>query len=357
MTSSAWQTNRIANFSGEPYNQGGSCLPNESDKIKYAINPAVWVYFFSVPAEGFSAEGAEFMKLFITGGSGFVGKALTGALIREGHEVTILTRKARKGDGDVSWVEGDPVERGEWQSALKEQDAVINLAGASIFTRWTRAAKRIIRESRILTTRNLVGALEGTRVKHFFSTSGIGYYGSHGDEPLTEESPPGNDFLAEVSRDWEKEAAEARKSGCRVVLTRFGIVLGEGGGALGQMVPLFRKYMGGPLGSGRQWFSWIHLEDLTRAFLFLLEHSEISGPVNFTAPNPVRNRELAKAIGETLGKPSFLPAPGFMLKMVLGEFGSVLLEGQKVIPQRLLKSGFQFHHPEIGEALRDILRD
>ena len=141
-----------------------------------------------------------------------------------------------------------------------------------------------------------------------------------------------------------------------MVITRFGIVLGEKGGALGQMIPLFRKYLGGPLGSGNQWFSWIHIEDLTAAFLFLLEHPEFSGPVNFTAPNPVRNRELAKTIGKAMGRPSFLPVPGFMLKLALGEFGSILLEGQRVIPQKLLKSGFQFRYPKIEQAMEQIIR-
>jgi uncharacterized protein (TIGR01777 family) len=297
------------------------------------------------------------MKIFITGGTGFVGKSLAPALVRGGHEVTILTRSGKGEPGGVSLVEGDPTQRGGWQSAVKEHDAIINLAGASIFTRWTDAAKKTIRESRLLTTRNLVEALEGARVKHFFSTSAVGYYGFHGDEVLTEESPPGNDFLAQLGRDWEKEAREAEKKGCRVVITRFGIILGEKGGALGQMIPLFRKYLGGPLGSGHQWFSWIHIEDLTSAFLFLLEHLEFSGPVNFTAPNPVRNRELAKAIGKAMGRPSFLPAPGFMLKLFLGEFGSILLEGQRVIPQRLLKSGFQFRYPEIEQAMQQIIRE
>lgn len=296
------------------------------------------------------------MKIFLTGGTGFVGKSLAPALIRGGHEVTILTRSRKGGRPGVSLVEGDPTQEGGWQAAIKEHDAVINLAGASIFTRWTDESKKIIRESRLLTTRNLVGALEGARVRHFFSTSAVGYYGFHKDEVLTEESLPGDDFLAQLGQDWEKEARKAEKKGCRVVITRFGIVLGEKGGALGQMIPLFRKYLGGPLGSGNQWFSWIHIEDLTAAFLFLLEHPEFSGPVNFTAPNPVRNRELAKAIGKAMGRPSFLPAPGFMLKLVLGEFGSILLEGQRVIPQRLLKSGFQFRYPEIEQAIERIIR-
>jgi len=296
------------------------------------------------------------MKIFLTGGTGFVGKSLAPALIREGHEVTVLTRSGKGGPPGVSLVEGDPTQKGGWQAAIKEHDAVINLAGASIFTRWTDEAKKIIRESRLLTTRNLVGALEGARVRHFFSTSAVGYYGFHKDEALTEESLPGDDFLARLGRDWEKEAREAEKKGCRVVFTRFGIVLGEKGGALGQMIPLFRKYLGGPLGSGNQWFSWIHIEDLTGAFLFLLGHPEFSGPVNLTAPNPVRNRELAKTIGKAMGRPSFLPVPGFMLKLALGEFGSILLEGQRVIPQKLLKSGFQFRYPEIEQAIEQIIR-
>ncbi|HYB19839.1 MAG TPA: TIGR01777 family oxidoreductase, partial [Thermodesulfobacteriota bacterium] len=277
-------------------------------------------------------KGPRTMKVFITGGTGFVGKNLAPALLQGGHEVTILTRSGKGGIPGVSLVVGDPTQKGEWQAAVRDHETVINLAGASIFTRWNDKAKKMIRESRLLTTHNLVEALDGAMGKHFFSTSAVGYYGFHGDEVLTEESPPGGDFLAQLAQDWEKGAKEAEKKGCRVVLTRFGIILGEKGGALGQMIPLFQKYVGGPLGGGNQWFSWIHIEDLTRAFLFLLEHPEISGPLNFTAPNPVRNRKLAKAIGKAMGRPSFLPAPGFMLKLILGEFGSILLEGQKVIP-------------------------
>jgi uncharacterized protein (TIGR01777 family) len=296
------------------------------------------------------------MKIFMTGGTGFVGKTLAPSLVRLGHEVTILTRAAKGESPGLSWVEGDPAQRGGWQDAVKKHEAVINLAGASIFTRWTEESKKMIRDSRMLTTRHLVEAIEGGRVKTFLSTSAIGYYGFHGDEALSEEASPGRDFLALLAKDWEAEAKEAEKKGCRVVLTRFGIVLGEKGGALGQMIPLFNKYLGGPLGNGKQWFSWIHMEDLVRAYLFLLEHPEISGPVNFTAPNPVRNKELSQWLGRILGRPAFLPAPGFMLRLVLGEFGSILLEGQKVIPQKLLQAGFQFQYPEIAPALRQIVR-
>jgi len=299
------------------------------------------------------------MKFFLTGGTGFVGDALTQELVQRGHEVTLLTRSLRKVGSKppkVSLVEGDPTQKGEWQRSVGEHDIIINLAGASIFSRWTEDRKRNQRESRISTTRNLVDALEGKSIKSFFSTSAIGYYGFHGDEELTEASLPGNDFLAQLALDWEKEALRAHDLGVRVVLTRFGIVLGEEGGALGQMIPLFKKGIGGPLGNGRQWFSWIHLEDLIQAFLFLVDLPEISGPVNFTSPNPVRNKGLAAALGKVLNRPAFIPAPGFMLRLVLGEFGSILLKGQKVIPQKLLQSGFQFRYPTIEKALIEIVK-
>jgi uncharacterized protein len=299
------------------------------------------------------------MKIFLTGGTGFVGKGLTKELVRSGHEVTLLTRSLRKFGSKppaVSLIEGDPTQKGEWQKSVGGHDIVINLAGASIFTRWTKERKQNLRESRILTTRNIVDALAGGTTKTFFSTSAIGYYGFHEDEELNEASLPGGDFLAQLALDWEKEALGAQDLGIRVVLTRFGIALGEDGGALGQMIPMFKKYIGGPLGSGRQWFSWIHLEDLVQAFLFLVDHSEISGPVNFTAPNPVRNKELAAALGKILKRPAFMPAPGFLLRWVLGEFGSILLKGQKVLPQKLLQSGFRFRYPTIDKALRSIVK-
>jgi len=295
----------------------------------------------------------------MTGGTGFIGKNLTQALVRGGHTVTILSRSG-KGKGKmpegVSVVKGDPIRKGLWQAEVEKHEIVINLAGASIFTRWNEATKTILRESRILTTRNLIEAIAGGGEKTFFSASAVGYYGFHKDEFLLEESPPGNDFLAQLAWEWEEEARKITKKGCRLVITRFGIVLGDQGGALRQMIPLFRKYLGGPLGSGRQWVSWIHIEDLTRAFLFLMEAPEISGAVNFTAPNPVRNRTLAKALGKAMGRPWFIPAPGFLLKLIKGEFGSVLLKGQRVIPVKLLKGGFKFNYSEIDQALDQIIR-
>ncbi len=299
------------------------------------------------------------MKIFITGGTGFIGKRLVERFSEERHQTTLLTRRGnlkRDLPRGVTILRGDPMQEGDWQNEVANQDVVINLAGASIFARWTEESKKEIRDSRILTTRHLVAAMKKNRPHTLVSASGVGYYGgSSGDEIFTEDSTLGSGFLAQLSRDWEEEAGRAGENGARVVCTRFGVVLGENGGALGQMIPLFKKFLGGPLGRGNQWFSWIHREDLVAAFLFLLDHPEISGPVNFTSPNPVRNRELAEALGEVLGRPSFLAVPGFMLKLILGEFGSMLLEGQRVIPQKLLRNAFPFQYPDIRSALAQIV--
>jgi len=300
------------------------------------------------------------MKVFMTGGTGFVGTYLTKKFIDQGNAVTILTQAPTGRELKIpglSYLTGDPNVRGKWQDAVKDHEIIVNLAGASIFSRWTDEQKKILRESRINTTRHLVEALraDASRVL-FFSTSAVGYYGFHEDEELTESSPAGGDFLAGLAADWEAEALRAKEKGARVVITRFGIVLGQNGGALGQMIPLFKFFLGGPLGSGRQWFSWIHMQDLADAFLFLVQHPEISGAVNVCSPQPVRNKELGSAIGRVLRRPSFLPAPGFMIELLLGEFGSVLLKGQRVIPRRLLDAGFRFSYPEIEHALRSIIQ-
>ena len=300
------------------------------------------------------------MKILITGGTGFVGTQLTSRLIQDKHEVTILSRSAKR-SGEVpigmSYLQGDPTQKGSWQEAIKNHDAAVNLAGASIFAKWTEEHKKAIRESRVSTTRNIVEGIPSRPQKPFtfFSTSAVGYYGFCGDQELTEESSHGDDFLARIAVEWEGEALKAKEKGARVVITRFGIVMGEKGGALGQMIPLFKKFIGGPIGSGRQWFSWVHIKDLAEAFSFLLKHPEISGPVNVCAPNPVRNKDLAIALGKALHRPSFMPAPGSMIKLVLGEFGSVILEGQRVIPKRLLESGFAFKYPAIDKALQEVV--
>ncbi len=300
------------------------------------------------------------MKILITGGTGFVGTQLTPRLIQDGNEVTILTRSGKrpeKGSAGISYLQGDPTQKGPWQEAIQDHDAVINLAGASIFAKWTEQHKKVLRESRISTTRNIVERVPSDPSKKItlFSTSAVGYYGFCGDEELTEESPHGEDFLAQMAVEWEGEALKAKDKGARVVITRFGIVMGEKGGALSQMIPLFKICIGGPIGSGKQWFSWVHIRDLAEAFIFVLKHPEISGPVNVCSPNPIRNRDLARALGKALHRPSFIPAPAFMVKLALGEFGSVILEGQKVIPRKLLENGFVFQYPDIEKTLQGIV--
>lgn len=301
------------------------------------------------------------MRVFITGGTGFVGTNLTNRLAQQGHEVTVLSRAIRKNPAlpsGASFLEGDPTREGNWQQRVAEHEVIINLAGASIFRRWTRNTKAAIRDSRILTTQNLVHALSAREGREtlFLSTSAVGYYGFHGDEELDESSPPGDDFLASLSHEWESTALEADKLGVNVVLCRFGIVLGEKGGALEKMLTPFRWYLGSTLGSGRQWFSWIHQEDLVNIYLFLINQKGISGPINFTAPCPVRNRDLTRILGEVLNKPTFMPSvPGFILKLSMGEFGSVLLKGQKVLPKRLSDATFQFEFPDIRGALQNLL--
>ena len=298
------------------------------------------------------------MKVFITGGLGFVGTQMSIRLLNKHHEVTVVDHSPSPRPytpKEVKYVFGDTTKKGPWQKEIGKQDVIINLAGASIFTRWTERTKRIIRDSRILTTRNVVEALPEKSGTLLCSTSAVGYYGFRGDEHITEDEAPGDDFLARLCVEWEAEALKAEDKGIRIIIPRFGIVLGKTGGALGQMIPAFKAFVGGPLGSGNQWFSWIHMEDLLSAFLFILEASNLEGPINFCAPNPIRNKELARALGKALVRPSYLKAPGFAIKIMLGEFGDVLLKGQRVIPEKLLKSGFAFHYPDITEALKEVI--
>ena len=299
------------------------------------------------------------MKVFMTGSNGFVGSNLIRHFHNQGHHVTALVRDKARAKGfppEVSVVTGRSIEPGTWQEAVPGHDLLINLAGASIFKRWNAEYKQLLRDSRLLTTRNLVHAIPEGAAVTLLSTSAVGYYGFTGDEELDEESPAGRDFLAVLARDWENAAFEAREKGVRVVATRYGVVLGDDGGALDQMIMPFRFLMGGPLGSGRQWFSWIHIRDLCHAALFVASTPDIQGPVNFTAPVPVRNRDLAAAIGKALNRPSFMPAPSFMIRLVLGEFGDVILKGQRVVPRVLQQHGFSFDFPRIEDALGNLLK-
>jgi uncharacterized protein (TIGR01777 family) len=298
------------------------------------------------------------MKVLITGGSGFIGSHLSEYLLSRGHKVSAVGRSAdqhRIRHENYRYVAADTTQPGKWQKEVEEAQAVVNLTGATIFKRWTANYKKIIYNSRILTTRHVVAALPEGRSVTLCSASGAGYYGNRGDDILKENESVGHDFLAGISRDWEKETLQATKKGVRVAVMRFGVVFGKNGGALAKMIPAFKMFVGGSIGSGNQWFPWIHLEDLIAAILFIFEHQDVSGPLNFCAPNPIRYRELAKTLGEVLGRPSFMPAPAFMIRLVMGEFGDVFLGSQRTIPDRLLKYGFEFQYPEIKGAIQAVV--
>jgi uncharacterized protein len=302
------------------------------------------------------------MKVLITGGTGFVGTYLAQELLRQGHEVLVISRspgRPRQLPAGVDLVTGDPTQPGAWQEHLVLCDGVVNLAGASIFTYWTGRAKQNIYDSRILTTRRLVEALAARRGQRtvLVNASAVGYYEPRDDDLLVEEDGlPGSDFLARLAQDWEAEARRAADYGVRVVSCRFGIVLGKQGGALAKMIPSFRKWLGSPLGSGKQWFPWIHEEDLANIVLFALQRDDLEGPINCVAPYSVRNRELTETLARTLKRSVVLPpVPGVLLRAILGEFGSVLLTGQRVFPRRLLSEGFQFRFPTLQEALADLV--
>ncbi len=299
------------------------------------------------------------MKIFITGGLGFVGSHLCQALLHNGHEITAVGRRQNPGNMIshplFTYLSADTTKPGEWQRHLADHEVVVNLAGKSIFTLWTEKARKEIYDSRIQTTRNVVESFVDRSDVTFLSTSAIGYYGDRGDDVLTEEQPPGSDFLATVSRDWEREALHAAAGGNRVALMRFGIVLDRDGGAMASMIPAFKLFAGGRLGSGDQWFPWIHMEDLVAACSFLIDHPDISGPVNFCAPQPVRNTELTKTLAEKLHRPVMLPAPAWMMKTLLGQFGQTLLNSQRGKPEVLLQSGFPFTYETLDTALDKIL--
>jgi uncharacterized protein len=298
------------------------------------------------------------MRFFITGCLGFVGRFLSDFFIQSGHQVTgvdALPGKDRPGDGAYRFIQADTTQPGDWQNQLQGIDVVVNLAGRNIFKRWTPQYKKAIYDSRILTTRHLVEALPAGETV-FCCTSAAGYYGNRGEDILTEEARPGYDFLARVCIDWENEANAAQKKGARVAVMRFGIVMGKNGGALTKMIPAYRFFMGGPLGDGRQWFPWIHIHDLAGAILHSVEHSEVEGPVNFCSPEPVRNHEFSSTLAGVLGRPSLVRVPAFILRLAAGELGEALLNSQRVFPEKLLSTGYEFSYPYLEDALRACIQ-
>ena len=296
------------------------------------------------------------MKILITGATGFLGRRVCEVLSQAGHTIVALSRDPTKAKQRVPAL----TEAFRWDAlaeALKSCDAIVNLAGETVAGRWTDEKKKAIRDSRVLGTRNLVESLTklDSRPKVLISASAIGYYGDRGEETLTEDSPPGSDFLAQVCQAWESEAARAENFGIRVVRLRIGLVLGPGGGALQAMLPIFKLGLGGPLGSGRQFWSWVHRDDVAGAILFALERDDLRGPINVTAPQLVRQRDFAQILGRVLRRPAILPAPAFALKLILGEFASELLSSKKVLPQRLQQQGYQFRFAELEPALRALV--
>ncbi len=297
------------------------------------------------------------MKVFVSGGLGFVGKHICRSLLEKGHQVTATgSRKHPEGlsHDRFQYIQADTTQEGEWQQAVATADATINLAGRTIFKRWNEHYKQALIDSRILTTRHIVAAIPDDRPYVLCSTSAVGYYGDRGDDILVEQEAGSDDFLGQLSKSWEKEALTAADKGTRVAIARFGIVMGQDGGALTKMVPAFKSFVGGPLGTGQQWFPWIHIQDVVNAMEFLLETSECSGIFNFTAPAPVRNKTLVSTLGQVLGRPAVVPAPGFMIRMLLGELGSVLLASQRAVPCHLLEAGYQFKFTELKKALEDL---
>ncbi len=303
------------------------------------------------------------MRILVTGATGFVGRRLCQVLSQSGHELVALSRdpeSARRRVPELArafaW---DPTSGVPTFESLEGVDSVIHLAGETVTGRWTSRKREAIRTSRVEGTRNLVKALaqSGSRPRSMVAASAIGYYGDRDDVELQEDSASGNDFLSDVCRAWEGESLRAQDLGIRVVHLRIGIVLGSGGGAMQAMLLPARLGLGGPLGSGRQWWSWIHLEDLVAAARFCLEDEDLQGPVNATAPNPSRQKDFARALGRVLSRPAFLPAPDFMLKIVLGGFATELLSSKRVLPGRLQKAGFGFRLPELRAALEAVVQE
>jgi uncharacterized protein (TIGR01777 family) len=306
-------------------------------------------------------------RLTVTGASGLIGSVLVRMLRDRGVEVTVLSREPQRarmaldaeGDAKLQALAWDPTREPAPAEALRRRDAVVHLAGEQVAQRWSSGARRAIRESRVLGTRNLVDGLAAVepevRPRTLVSSSAIGYYGAHGEEPLDEETPPGSDFLAQVCVTWELEARRAAELGMRAVQVRTGVVLDSGGGALAKMLPAFRLGIGGPIAGGRQYVSWVHVDDLAGMMISAIENDSWSGPVNGTAPEPVSNRAFSKALGRVLGRPALLPVPALGLRLLYGGMAEMVTTGARVVPAKPLVLGYEFRHPALEPALRSAL--
>lgn len=295
------------------------------------------------------------MKILAFGATGFVGGQLVPHLLERGHEVTVAARSGKASlSAKAKVIKADPTVPGPWQDLVAEHDAVVNLAGSPVMTRWTQAGKDGILRSRTMSTRHIVDALSATTGKTLLCANAIGYYGDGGDTICTEDTPRGNGFLAEVTKAWQEEALHAQGFGHRVVIPRVSVVLGRGG-ALAKMITPFSLGLGGRIGHGRQWFSWIHISDLVRVMSFLLETPAASGPFNACAPEPVTNAVFTAALAKILKRPAALPVPAFILSLALGEAAGMLLTGQRCRPAALERLGFTFDFPRIEGALADIV--
>jgi uncharacterized protein (TIGR01777 family) len=298
------------------------------------------------------------MKVLVTGATGVVGREVVRGLLKKGHQVHVLTRHTTKANlllgGQVQYFLYPSVDEKIPAEAMQGVAAVINLMGEGIADkRWSDEQKQKLIHSRVQGTKQLVEAMKLANVKVLASASAVGIYGSRSSEELNEKSALGNDFLATLCQKWEKEALHAESFGARVAVIRIGIVLSREGGALSKMLPIFKLGGGGPLGSGHQWMSWVHVHDLANMFIEAVENKSLSGAYNGTAPYPVINKEFTKVLGKVLRRPAFAPAPGFMIKLVFGEMSQILLEGQKVLPQRFKDAHFHFKFSTLEMALKD----
>jgi hypothetical protein len=297
-------------------------------------------------------------KIFVTGASGFIGSRLLPSLVNAGFSVTAISRAPRAASAGVRWIVGDAAKPGDWRREIDGSYGVINLAGEPIVgKRWTDEQKRVLRDSRVAATQHVVSAIETAAVRPqvLISASGIGLYPKNEETVFDETAPPANDFLGNLCQQWEDAAHAAESFGVRTALLRIGVVLGSDGGALAKMLPVFKLGLGGPLGDGRQWVSWIHLDDIIGLILLALNNPNVRGPINGVAPHPVRMKEFSNALGRALNRPAFFPAPAFALNLALGEAAQVVLDGLRVAPRVAENAGYAFRYPELDAAFHNIV--